>query len=163
VKFSENVTTRLKQVTKGLHSPEVTKEVHHAATIIAAAVRRRARRGDTGTLQAGIYVTSQYRDDRPTIQRRGRKVIQGPKYPPAPGQALVVSGAFYSQWVERGRKARGAMHGPGFAEGPRRGRRAVGRQRARPFFNAGVREAKPLAESFLRRRLSRLIETSFEK
>ncbi|MBK8799605.1 MAG: hypothetical protein IPM07_26350 [Anaerolineales bacterium] len=102
VKFEENVTGKLAAVGKDLHSPAVTKEVHNAANVIAAAVRRRAPVGETGALQRGVYVVSRVRNDQPAIQRRGRNIVQGLRYPPVPGQALVVSGTYYGVWVERG-------------------------------------------------------------
>jgi hypothetical protein len=159
VKFDENVTSKLAQVTKGLHGPAVTAEVHHAASFIAASVRRRAPVGETGNLQRGVYVISRSKNEQPSIQRRGRNIVQGLRFPPVPGQALVVSGTYYGVWVERGRKVRGSDPSRGAAHE----RRAVGRGRRRPFFNAGVREAKPMAESFLRRRISRIIDESWAK
>lgn len=159
VQFEENVTRKLDQVSKGLHSQAMTTEVHRAAAIIALSVRRRAPVGETGALQRGVYVVSRARNDQPAIQRRGRSIVQGLKYPPVPGQALVVSGTYYSQWVERGRKVRGADSTRGAAHE----RRAVGKVRKRPFFNAGVREARPTAESFLRRRIARIVEEAWAK
>ncbi len=159
VEFTENVTAKLNQVTTGLHGPRITREVHAAAAIIAASVKRRAPVGKTGNLRAGVYVTSKMQDGRPTIQRRGRNIVLPLKYPPLPGQALVVSGTYYTQWVEKGRSVRGADK----ERSKRHERRAVGKMRRRPFFNAGVREAKPLAESFLRRRIARIITEDWNR
>lgn len=159
VQFDENVTARLNRVTVGLHGPRITTEVHHAASYIASAVRRRAPVGKTGALQRGVYVVSRIRNEQPSIQRRGHSIVQGLRYPPVPGQALVVSGTYYSQWVERGRKARVADS----SRGTKHERRAVGRGRRHPFFAAGVREARPTAESFLRRRIARIVQESYDK
>jgi hypothetical protein len=157
----EDAVKMLSHVDKTMRSPQVIVEIQHGADLMAASAQRKARRR-TGGLAKGVYTASQVRYNKPVVTRQvGRHtqdIVQKLHSPPVKGQVLIVAGTFYGRWVEKGRKPRGAMLGPGYHEGSRHERRGVGRTPRRPFFKPGIKEAQPMAESFIKRRLERLIQ-----
>lgn len=137
----KEIQGRLEKVGLTLRSPAVTREIQRGAEVMAARARARAPQ-DTGKLRQGIYTasTESYRFSQ--LSRNGRRINSPLRYPPRPGQVVVVSSVFYGLFVERGRKRR----------------KGVGRQRAQRFFRVGVKEAQPVASVFVLRRLQKLIE-----
>lgn len=137
----KEIQGRLEKVGLTLRSPAVTREIQRGAEVMAARARARAPQ-DTGKLRQGIYTasTESYRFSQ--LSRNGRRINSPLRYPPRPGQVVVVSSVFYGLFVERGRKRR----------------KGVGRQRAQRFFRVGVKEAQPVASAFIMRRLEKLIE-----
>ena len=137
----KEIQGRLEKVGLTLRSPAVTREIQRGAEVMAARARARAPQ-DTGKLRQGIYTasTESYRFSQ--LSRNGRRINSPLRYPPRPGQVVVVSSVFYGLFVERGRKRR----------------KGVGRQRAHRFFRVGVKEAQPVASAFILRRLEKLIE-----
>ncbi len=137
----KEIQGRLEKVGLTLRSPAVTREIQRGAEVMAARARARAPQ-DTGKLRQGIYTasTESYRFSQ--LSRNGRRINSPLRYPPRPGQVVVVSSVFYGLFVERGRKRR----------------KGVGRQRAQRFFRVGVKEAQPVASAFVLRRLEKLIE-----
>jgi HK97 gp10 family phage protein len=138
----KEIQGRLEKVGLTLRSPAVTREIQRGAEVMAARARARAPQ-DTGKLRQGIYTasTESYRFSQ--LSRNGRRINSPLRYPPRPGQVVVVSSVFYGLFVERGRKRR----------------KGVGRQRAQRFFRVGVKEAQPVASAFILRRLQKLIES----
>lgn len=162
-----NLPIRLKRFGLTLRSPQVTIEMQRGAEIMAESARRRAPVGATGLLRKGVYTASSVRNNYQQLTRRGGQKVNSPlKFPPRRGQVVIVTSTFYGRWVERGRKRRDAMYGPGF-EGKSHERRAVGlqgrRKRGRPFFRPGIKAAQPTAEAFVVRRLERLITQAYER
>lgn len=159
IKIEDNATKTLEAVRLTLRSPEITQEVQRGAELMAAAARQRAP-VRTGALRKGIYTASSLKNNRPSATRqvgsKDQELIPDLKYPPRKGQVLVVSGTFYGRWVEAGHKTRKP------AEGTTKGR-GKGRTRRRPFFKPGIRAARSSAESFIRRRIERLIQERANK
>lgn len=143
VKFEglKEIEQRLTTVGLTLRSPQVVREIQRGAEVMAARARTRAP-SDTGKLRRGIYTasTESYRFSQ--LSRNGKRINSPLRYPPRPGQVVVVSSVFYGLFVERGRKRR----------------QGVGRQKAQRFFRVSIREAQPTASAFILRRLQRLIE-----
>ena len=132
---------RLTTVGLTLRSPAVTREVQRGADIMAARAKARAP-SDLGNLRRGIYTASKERQGFVQLTRKGRRINSGLRYPPRPGQVVLVSSIYYSLFVERGRK--------------RNSKR--GYMRARPYFRSAVRESREVATAFILRRLEKLIE-----
>ena len=132
----------LERVGLTLRSPEVTAEIQRGADIMAARAKAKAP-VLSGNLRSGIYTASSLRDGFTQLTRDGRRINSGLRYPPRPGQVLLVSSVYYSLFVERGRK-RGSKRGY---------------MRARPYFKSAVRESRETASSFMVRRIQRLIES----
>jgi hypothetical protein len=147
IKIEDHATKALQGVALTLRSPQITQEMQRGAEIMAHAVKQRAP-VRTGALKGGVYTASSLKDNRPTIMRKSTNVVQGLRYPPRKGQVLVVSGTYYGRWVESGRKKKAGSDGG----------RSVGRMKRRPFFRPGIRAARPSAESYIRRRIERLIQ-----
>lgn len=147
MRVTQNVSGKLAKIDLGLKGAAVDRGLLEAADYLAGIARRRAPRR-TGTLQAGIYTASSFRDNHPRRREVGR-----PKYPPKPGQALIVAGTFYQRWVEYGRKAK---------QGPARkgAQRGVGRMRRRPFFRQAITSGLPAARAIVAKKLQRIIEES---
>ncbi len=145
----KDVQGRLEKVGLTLRSPEVTREIHRGADVMAARARARAPQ-DTGKLRMGIYTASTERNGFVQLRRpRNNQRLNDPlKFPPRRGQVVVVSSVYYGLWVERGRRG-----------GIGRDKRRFGRQRSRRFFRVGIREAQPVASAFILRRLQKLIES----
>ena len=137
----QDVEKRLATVGLTLRSPAVTREIQRGADVMAARARARAPQ-DTGKLRQGIYTASTERNGFVALTRRGQRINSPLRYPPRRGQVVVVSSVFYGLWVERGRKRR----------------KGVGRQKAQRFFRVGVKEAQPVASTFILRRLEKLVE-----
>ena len=137
----KDVQGRLAAVGLTLRSPEVTREIQRGAEVMAARARTRAP-SDTGKLRMGIYTasTESYRFSQ--LSRNGKRINSPLRYPPRPGQVVVVSSVFYGLIVERGRKRR----------------KGVGRQKAQRFFRVSIRDTQPIAMAFVLRRLEKLID-----
>ena len=147
VKFEglKEIEQRLTAVGLTLRSPEVVREIQRGAEVMAARARTRAP-SDTGKLRRGIYTasTESYRFSQ--LSRNGKRINSPLRYPPRPGQVVVVSSVFYGLFVERGRKRR----------------KGVGRQKAQRFFRVSIRNTQPIAMAFVLRRLERLIEQRWQ-
>ena len=143
VKFEglKEIEQRLASVGLTLRSPAVTREIQRGAEVMAARARARAPQ-DTGKLRQGIYTasTESYRFSQ--LSRNGKRINSPLRYPPRPGQVVVVSSVFYGLIVERGRKRR----------------KGVGRQKAQRFFRVSIRDTQPIAMAFVLRRLEKLID-----
>jgi len=143
VKFEglKEIEQRLASVGLTLRSPAVTREIQRGAEVMAARARTRAP-SDTGKLRQGIYTasTESYRFSQ--LSRNGKRINSPLRYPPRPGQVVVVSSVFYGLIVERGRKRR----------------KGVGRQKAQRFFRVSIRDTQPIAMAFVLRRLEKLID-----
>ena len=143
VKFEglKEIEQRLASVGLTLRSPAVTREIQRGAEVMAARARTRAP-SDTGKLRQGIYAasTESYRFSQ--LSRNGKRINSPLRYPPRPGQVVVVSSVFYGLIVERGRKRR----------------KGVGRQKAQRFFRVSIRDTQPIAMAFVLRRLEKLID-----
>ncbi len=146
VKFQglKEISADLEKVGLTLRSPEVTAEVQRGADLMAARVRARAP-VDQGNLRRGVYTASAQRDGFTPMTRRGRPINRGLRYPARPGQVVLVSSVFYSQFVDKGRKKSSKR----------------GYMRARPFFRSGVNESRETAQSFILARLRKLIESKW--
>lgn len=159
IKIEDRATKSLEAVRLTLRSPKVTVEVQRGAEIMAHAVRQRAP-VRTGALKKGVYTASALKNGKPGITRKhGRSsqvVVPDLRFPPRKGQVLVVSGAFYGRWVEEGRKKRAAVS----EASAKSKRRSSGRVRKRPFFRPGIRASRSSAESYIRRRIERIIQES---
>ena len=147
VKFEglKEIEQRLTAVGLTLRSPAVVREIQRGAEVMAARARTRAP-SDTGKLRQGIYTasTESYRFSQ--LSRNGKRINSPLRYPPRPGQVVVVSSVFYGLFVERGRKRR----------------KGVGRQKAQRFFRVSIRNTQPIAMAFVLRRLERLIEQRWQ-
>ncbi len=147
VKFEglKEIEQRLTTVGLTLRSPQVVREIQRGAEVMAARARTRAP-SDTGNLRRGIYTasTESYRFSQ--LSRNGKRINSPLRYPPRPGQVVVVSSVFYGLFVERGRKRR----------------KGVGRQKAQRFFRVSIRDTQPIAMAFVLRRLERLIEQRWQ-
>lgn len=142
ITVQESVTRKLRGVSGALRSPAVEAILMQGAELMAEEARRRAP-VRTGALRGGIYTMSPTRSNyKPVMGRRGRNVVLQPRYPPKRGQVLVMSGTFYSGWVEYGR---------------RRGKKRA-RLSKRAFFRPGIRDARPRAEALIAARLAQLLE-----
>ncbi len=161
VNIEENVTVKLGQVRATLQSKLVSQAMHAGAAVMGAPAKAAAPAGDTGMLRAGVYITSQYRDNFQALTRpRNGQSLNSPlNVPPHRGQALVISSVFYTRFVEQGRKVR--SHDTN--RGNKKQRRGVGRMRKRPFFMRTVRRMKPQAMAVVQRQLIRLIEGAWQR
>lgn len=148
VKMEENVSAKLKAVGMSIHSPEVVTELQRGAEIMAQGARTRAPI-QSGLLRRGIYTISLYKLNMP-----GDKRILMPRYLPRTNQVLIVSGTFYSNWVEYGRKGRKGDHNAA----KKKLHRSVGKVKRTPFFRSGITSMRGTAEAFIARRIQRLIE-----
>lgn len=161
-KLQENLTPRLKQIGLTMRSPKVSTIIQAGAELIAEEARRRAPLGPTGNLRAGVCTASWVINHYRPLTRRGGKAVNSPlRYPPRPGQVLVVSSTFYSLWVEKGRKPRSQYDV--LRRGERAPKRTVGRQfakrkRGKPFFRPAVRAKRTEAEQHITRQLDQLIQ-----
>jgi len=163
IKVDDQSTKALQALRLTLRSPELTEEMQRGGEIMAHAVRQRAPIR-TGTLRKGVYTASSLRNNFAALSRGGRKVNSPlPRPPSKPGYVLVVSSVYYGMFVEKGRKPRAAD--PTRAKSHER--RAVGkmggRLRGRQFFRPAIRASRPTAESFIRRRIERIIREKAEK
>ncbi len=167
LKLQEDLSPRLKQVGLTLRSPQVSSIIQEGAEVIAEEARRRAPLGATGNLRGGIYTASTLRSGFRQLTRRGGEKVNSPlKYPPRPGQVLVISSTFYALWVEKGRKPRSKYDV--LRSGERAVKRTVGRQfatrkRGKPFFQSAVRAKRAEAERLINGKLEKLIQDKLNR
>lgn len=157
IKIDDQSTKALEALRLTLRSPELTQEMQRGGEIMALAVRQRAPIR-TGTLRKGVYTASSLRNNYVALTRGGRKVNAPlPRPPSKPGYVLVVSSVYYGMFVEKGRKPRAADPTRGVKHERRAVGKMAGRLRGRQFFRPAIRASRPTAESYIRRRIDRII------
>jgi hypothetical protein len=148
------VRQQLKAMEIALGDTTIVRIMQEGAAVMAASVQARAPRGATGNLARGIHTASRLRDNYKPLTRRGRLVTRPLKHKPRGSLVVVTSSAFYTGFVEKGKQVR---QGPQLKRNQRR-KGGVGRMRGRRFFNPGIQAARPLASSYIVRRIERFLQ-----
>ena len=149
-----DVRLMLRRLEIAVGAPEVVRIMQEGAGLMAAAVSARAPQGPTGNLRKSVYTASKLKNNYKPLSRRGKLVTKPLKHLPKGSLVLVTTGAFYTKFVEKGKKTR---QGPQLkARQHRKG--GVGRMKARPFFRAAINSSRPLASAFIVRRLDRFLQ-----
>jgi hypothetical protein len=149
----EEVKHQLKRLEVALGDATIVRIMQEGAAVMAVGVQARAPRGTTGNLARGVHTASRLRDDYKPLTRRGKLITRPLKHKPKGSLVLVTSSAFYTGFVEKGKRVR---QGPQLKRNQRR-KGGVGRMRGRRFFKPGIQATRELASNFITRRLERFL------
>ena len=162
IKVDDQASKTLKAMRGAVRSPEIIAEVQRGTEIMALAVRQRAPM-QKGLLRKGVYTASAVRNNFSALSRGGKKMNSALRYPPRKGQVLLVSSVYYGLWIEKGRTPRKADPTRAAAHERRAVGKMNGRKRGRPFFQPAVRSSRATAESYIRRRIDRILQEKADK